>query len=56
MHLYLGLVAWGVVAFVIYKAINVILAKRQLAGECLLSGFNVDAVICDDLRRAPLTI
>ena len=33
MHIYFGLVAWGVVAFVIYKAINVFLAKRQLAGK-----------------------
>ena len=33
MHIYFGLVAWGVVAFVIYKAINVFLEKRQLAGK-----------------------
>lgn len=33
MHLYFGLLAWGVVAFVIYKAINVVLQKRQLAGK-----------------------
>lgn len=35
MHLYFGLVAWGVAAFVIYKAINVVLVKRQLAGMLL---------------------
>ena len=35
MHLYFGLLAWGVVAFVIYKAINVVLEKRQLAGKLL---------------------
>ena len=33
MHLYFGLLAWGVAAFVIFKAINVVLEKRQLAGK-----------------------
>jgi hypothetical protein len=33
MHLYFGLVAWGVAAFVIYKAINIVLAKRHLSRE-----------------------
>jgi hypothetical protein len=31
MHLYFGLVAWGVAAFVIYKAINIVLTRRQLS-------------------------
>jgi hypothetical protein len=33
MQIYFGLAAWGVVAFAIYKVINTILAKRQLAGK-----------------------
>lgn len=32
MHLYFGLALWGVVAFVIYKAINYVLMRRQYAG------------------------
>jgi hypothetical protein len=31
MQIYFGLAAWGVAAFAIYKAINIILARRQLA-------------------------
>jgi len=42
MHLYLGLLAWGVAAFVIYKAINVVLVKREIAGKFLMSGYHVD--------------
>jgi hypothetical protein len=33
MQIYFGLAAWGVVAFAIYKVINLVLAKRQLAGK-----------------------
>lgn len=33
MYLYLGLAVWGVVAFGIYKAINYILERRQIAGK-----------------------
>lgn len=33
MYIYLGLAAWGVAALVIYKAINVILLRRQLASR-----------------------
>jgi len=33
MHIYLGLAVWGVVAFAIYKGINLILVRRQLAGK-----------------------
>jgi hypothetical protein len=33
MHLYFGLVAWGVAAFVIYKAINLVIEKQQLASK-----------------------
>lgn len=33
MYIYFGLVAWGAAAFVIYKAINIVLAKRQLASK-----------------------
>lgn len=32
MHLYAGLAAWGVAAFIIYKLINLVVEKRQLAG------------------------
>lgn len=38
MHIYFGLVAWGVVAFVIYKVINVFLEKRQLAAKAKETG------------------
>lgn len=37
MHLYVGLAAWGLVAFGIYSLINWIIARRQLAGMLLLS-------------------
>jgi cytochrome P450 len=33
MHTYLGLAAWCIVAFAIYKGINLILVRRQLAGK-----------------------
>jgi hypothetical protein len=45
MHLYFGLVAWGVAAFVIYKVINIVLVKRQLAGKSLHEHFNIDAAL-----------
>jgi hypothetical protein len=32
MQIYFGLAAWGVVALPVYKVINLILARRQLAG------------------------
>lgn len=41
MHLYLGLAIWGVVAFVIYKAINYVLARRQWAGKSTLHTLNI---------------
>jgi hypothetical protein len=41
MHLYLGLVAWGVAAFVIYKVINIVLVKRQIAGKSLNERFQL---------------
>ena len=33
MQMYLGLAVWGVVAFAIYKVVNIILLRRQLAGK-----------------------
>lgn len=33
MYMYLGLVAWGLVAYIVFKTINHVLYKRQLAGE-----------------------
>jgi hypothetical protein len=33
MQIYFGLAVWGIVAFAIYKGINLILVRRQLAGE-----------------------
>jgi len=38
MQIYFGLAAWGVVAFAIYKVINTILAKRQLAAKAKETG------------------
>lgn len=33
MHLYAGFAVWSVIAFVLFKVVNGVVYKRQLAGE-----------------------
>jgi hypothetical protein len=47
MQIYFGLAAWGVVAFAIYKVINLVLAKRQLAGkQNSADGLMASSILC----------